>query len=369
MFNNSSFSFKDVVPNSGYYQNLCINRATAQGNCLVARVVHTTNGRVLEIYSNQYGVKFNTGNEFSLGVLSPPSPEQRSLVDGTESIFVMLDQMFRIMDSLDVFDEKNFKRVHRMLVQIHQHKEDQNLALNFGESLSFANPDFCIFSFLHALQQSAYAVQNMIPKNIKDVKTWSELKLIIQDMHDKYVELDTVDDDEELLELIDEHVPAEDDLTLQKSGDLQRSSVVVEGNELARRSTIREQSNVSITKERSKSIARYIQKILSAQKEMAEAAAQKDDPFGSSIDKFAIDSANEIPNFYKDGRMHGKFNAIYARHCAMAFQTQNYPDAVHHSNFPSSILRPGETYKHSIVYKFSTKFGNLTQLRNNKRCR
>uniref|UniRef100_A0A914H5J3 Galactose mutarotase n=1 Tax=Globodera rostochiensis TaxID=31243 RepID=A0A914H5J3_GLORO len=36
----------------------------------------------------------------------------------------------------------------------------------------------------------------------------------------------------------------------------------------------------------------------------------------------------------------------YAKFGAICLEDQNFPDAVNHRNFPNSILRPGETYKH-----------------------
>lgn len=37
---------------------------------------------------------------------------------------------------------------------------------------------------------------------------------------------------------------------------------------------------------------------------------------------------------------------------AICFETQNYPDAPNHSNFPSSILRPGEFYQNESKFVF-----------------
>jgi len=41
------------------------------------------------------------------------------------------------------------------------------------------------------------------------------------------------------------------------------------------------------------------------------------------------------------------------KHNAVCFETQHFPDAVNHPNFPSTILRPGETFKSSTAYRFS----------------
>jgi aldose 1-epimerase len=43
-----------------------------------------------------------------------------------------------------------------------------------------------------------------------------------------------------------------------------------------------------------------------------------------------------------------KHTAQYGGFC---FETQNFPDAVNHTNFPSPILTPGKIYQHETVYK------------------
>ncbi len=40
---------------------------------------------------------------------------------------------------------------------------------------------------------------------------------------------------------------------------------------------------------------------------------------------------------------------------AIALESQMYPDSPNHKNFPSTLLRPGETYKHTCIYRFSNK--------------
>lgn len=51
-------------------------------------------------------------------------------------------------------------------------------------------------------------------------------------------------------------------------------------------------------------------------------------------------------------QMPGKYGPL-ARHSAIAIEPQNYPDAPSHANFPSAVLRPGETYRHRIEWRFS----------------
>jgi aldose 1-epimerase len=35
-------------------------------------------------------------------------------------------------------------------------------------------------------------------------------------------------------------------------------------------------------------------------------------------------------------------------------ETQHFPDSPNHDNFPSTVLKPGETYKTTTIYAFGT---------------
>lgn len=48
----------------------------------------------------------------------------------------------------------------------------------------------------------------------------------------------------------------------------------------------------------------------------------------------------------------GKQGAVYQRRHGICFETQYYPDALNHENFPSSLVKAGEEYKTTTVYKF-----------------
>lgn len=58
---------------------------------------------------------------------------------------------------------------------------------------------------------------------------------------------------------------------------------------------------------------------------------------------------------FLDGSIIGKQGKRYDRHGALCLETEHYPDAVNHENFPSCVLRPGETYRHTTVYSFGTE--------------
>jgi aldose 1-epimerase len=58
---------------------------------------------------------------------------------------------------------------------------------------------------------------------------------------------------------------------------------------------------------------------------------------------------------FLDGSNVGKGGVPYARHAGLALEPQHFPDSPNHPNFPSVILKPGETYRNTIVYKFSAR--------------
>ena len=47
----------------------------------------------------------------------------------------------------------------------------------------------------------------------------------------------------------------------------------------------------------------------------------------------------------------GKGGAVYGPRSAFCLETQAWPDAVHHTRFPSPVLRAGETYRHCTAYR------------------
>ena len=59
-------------------------------------------------------------------------------------------------------------------------------------------------------------------------------------------------------------------------------------------------------------------------------------------------------NFIEKGSI-GKGGAVYQPRCGFCLETQFYPDANHHENFPSSILKAGEIYDTTTIYKFSVR--------------
>ena len=51
----------------------------------------------------------------------------------------------------------------------------------------------------------------------------------------------------------------------------------------------------------------------------------------------------------------GKAGRSYPAHSAFCLETQHFPDSPNQPTFPSTILRPGETYRHTCVYAFDVE--------------
>jgi aldose 1-epimerase len=49
----------------------------------------------------------------------------------------------------------------------------------------------------------------------------------------------------------------------------------------------------------------------------------------------------------------GKRGHVYKQHDGFALETEHFPDSPNHPDFPSTILRPGQTFHSRTIYKFS----------------
>jgi len=57
---------------------------------------------------------------------------------------------------------------------------------------------------------------------------------------------------------------------------------------------------------------------------------------------------------FLDGTVTGKAAVKYQFRTGLCLETENFPDAPNHPDFPSAVLRPGQLYRHTMVFKFST---------------
>ena len=57
---------------------------------------------------------------------------------------------------------------------------------------------------------------------------------------------------------------------------------------------------------------------------------------------------------FLDGTVRGG-GKTYEKHYGFCLETQHYPDSPNQKDFPTTVLKPGETYKQSTVHKFSVQ--------------
>jgi aldose 1-epimerase len=59
--------------------------------------------------------------------------------------------------------------------------------------------------------------------------------------------------------------------------------------------------------------------------------------------------------FYSGNHLNtaGKSGVVYGKRTGFCLETQYFPDAIHHPEFPQPVLRPGQVYRTSTIYRFT----------------
>ena len=89
----------------------------------------------------------------------------------------------------------------------------------------------------------------------------------------------------------------------------------------------------------------------------SEPAATLYDPgSGRRMDVFTTEPGIQFyAGNFLDGTLPGKGGRTYPKHAGLCLEAQHFPDSPHHPSFPNTILRPGETYRQTTIYRFSAK--------------
>jgi aldose 1-epimerase len=94
--------------------------------------------------------------------------------------------------------------------------------------------------------------------------------------------------------------------------------------------------------------------VLDAQDGKLALAARVADPkTGRTMEVFTTEPGIQLytGNFLEGDKASGGFH----QHDALCLETQHYPDAPNQSTFPTTVLKPRETYRQQTVHKFSAK--------------
>lgn len=87
---------------------------------------------------------------------------------------------------------------------------------------------------------------------------------------------------------------------------------------------------------------------------LMEAAEEEENAYEEEVEE----ETEEEDNGLQTSVIRGKENSLYQRNAGFYLQAQNFPDAIHRrKKYPDILLRPGQHYRHDIVYKFGLHMG------------
>ncbi len=85
-------------------------------------------------------------------------------------------------------------------------------------------------------------------------------------------------------------------------------------------------------------------------------AKLKDPKSGRTLEVFTTQPGVQIYSAnFPTGAFEGPHGYAYPRHLGLALETEHFPDSPNHPNFPSTILRPGETFRSTTVLRFGVE--------------
>lgn len=86
-------------------------------------------------------------------------------------------------------------------------------------------------------------------------------------------------------------------------------------------------------------------------------AAEVHDPASGRV--LAVSTTQPGIQFYTgnflDGGLTGKGGKAYGKHSGFCLETQHFPDSPNQPDFPSTVLRPGETFQQTTIFRFSAR--------------
>ncbi len=93
-----------------------------------------------------------------------------------------------------------------------------------------------------------------------------------------------------------------------------------------------------------------------ASKTLKKAATVYNSTSGRILEVFTTEPAIQFyTGNFLDGTIVGKNGIIVKHRTGLCLETQHYPDSPNQPKFPTTLLKPGETYQTTTVYKFSVK--------------
>jgi aldose 1-epimerase len=90
---------------------------------------------------------------------------------------------------------------------------------------------------------------------------------------------------------------------------------------------------------------------------LTKAATLYDSTSGRYMEVYTTEPAIQFysGNFLDGTLTNTKGGQKYVKYAALCLETQHYPDSPNQPTFPNTILKPGETYKQTTIYRFSVR--------------
>lgn len=87
---------------------------------------------------------------------------------------------------------------------------------------------------------------------------------------------------------------------------------------------------------------------------LVKAAVLSEESSGRMVEAFTTEPAVQLYTGYYIPEMKGLNGEILGRYAGLTLESQHYPDSPNKPEFPTTELRPGETFKSKTIYKFGT---------------
>jgi aldose 1-epimerase len=89
--------------------------------------------------------------------------------------------------------------------------------------------------------------------------------------------------------------------------------------------------------------------------ELSLAARVTEPTSGRVMEMFTTEPGLQFYSGNFIGQLPGKNGVQYRDRSGFAMEAQHFPDSPNHSDFPSTVLKPGQTYHNTIIYRFTTQ--------------
>jgi aldose 1-epimerase len=88
---------------------------------------------------------------------------------------------------------------------------------------------------------------------------------------------------------------------------------------------------------------------------LALAATARDPKSGRVMDVFTTEPGMQLYTANGLGERRGVGGVVYQAHHGFCLETQHFPDSPNQGHFPSTVLRPGQVFQSTTVFKFSAR--------------